>query len=64
MTHLVSFGAFYPPDSMHQFSKYLRAQPLQSALWELVPKWYKTLPPDHIDQVEINDSTMVSNTKI
>jgi len=31
------------------------------ASWELVQGPYKTFPPDHIDQVEINKSTILSN---
>ena len=43
-------------------AKIFKGQPLRFAVWELVPKWYKTFPPDYIDQVEIKNSTMLSNT--
>jgi len=43
--------------------KIFTRQPRQFALWGLVPHWYKTFPPDHIGQVEINNSTMLNNKK-
>jgi len=45
---------------MH-FAKMFKGKPRQLALCELVPNWYKTFPPDHFGQVEMNDSTMLSN---
>ena len=41
--------------------KICEAQPRRFALSQLVQAWYKTFSPDHIDQVEINDSTMLRN---
>jgi len=38
-----------------------KGQPRRFALWVLVQDWYKTFPPDHIDQAEINNSTMLRN---
>ena len=37
--------------------------PRRFAFWMLLPNWYKTFPPDHIDQVEINGPTMLNKTK-
>ena len=48
------------PDIMH-VAKMFKGKPRQLALCELVPNWYKTFPPDHFGQVEMNDSTMLSN---
>jgi len=44
-------------------AKIFKGQPRRFALWELAPNWYKTIPPDHIDQVQINDSPRLRNTK-
>jgi len=41
--------------------KTFKGLPRQFALWELVSKWYKTFGPDHIDQVEINNLTILRN---
>jgi len=41
--------------------KIIKGQPRWFALVELVPSWYNTFPPDHIDQLEINNSTMLRN---
>jgi len=41
--------------------KIYKGQPRRFALSELVYVWCKTFPPDHIDQVEINHSTMLRN---
>jgi len=49
-----------PPDPMNHV-KIFKVQPRRFALSELVQAWYKTLPPDHFGQVEINDSTMLRN---
>ena len=50
----------YPPDPMSHV-KMSKSQPCRFALLELAPKWYKTYSPDYIDQVEINNSTMLRN---
>ena len=52
--------SIYPPDAMNHV-KIFEGQPRRCALWELAPKWYKTFPPDHIDQVEIYNSSLLSN---
>jgi hypothetical protein len=41
--------------------KTFEGKPRQFALSELVQACYKIFPPDHIDQEEINDSTMLRN---
>jgi len=38
-----------------------KGQPFRYASWELVPDWYKTFPPDHFGQAEMNDATMLIN---
>jgi len=38
-----------------------KGQPRRFVLWELVPKWYKSLSPDHLGQAEMKDSAMLSN---
>jgi len=40
---------------------FLKGQPCRCAFWELVPNWYKLLPPDHFGQAVMNDSIMLSN---
>jgi len=49
-----------PPDPMNHV-KIIKCQPRTCARSELVPNWYKKILPDHIDQAEINKSTMLSN---
>jgi len=44
--------------------KILKGQPHRFALWQLVPNWYKSFPPDHFGQAEMNASTMLSNKTI
>ena len=39
----------------------IKGRPRPYASWELVQGSYKTFPTDHIDQVEFNNSTMLSN---
>jgi len=41
--------------------KILKGQPCRFAFSKLVQAWYKIFPPDHLGQVEINDSTMLRN---
>jgi len=41
--------------------KIFKGQLRRFALWELVPKSYKVFPPDHIDELEISNSTMLMN---
>jgi len=41
--------------------KIFKGQSHRFTFWELVPNWYKSFPPDHFGQAEINDSTMLSN---
>jgi len=41
--------------------KIIKGQPRRFAIVELVSSWYKTFPPDHIDQLETNNSTMLRN---
>jgi len=48
------------PNPMN-YAKIFKSPLRQSALWQLVPNWYKSFPPDHFGQAEINDSTMLSN---
>jgi len=51
-----------PPDPMNHAKVFMlkysrasrRAPPI--CFWKLVPDWYKKIPPDHIDQAEINKS--------
>ena len=50
----------YPPAPMNH-AKIFKGRPRWSASWELVQGSYKTFPPDHIDQVEFNIQTMLSN---
>jgi len=45
------------------FFRFFFKNPRRFAICVLVPKWYKTFPPDHIDQEEINKSTMLSHTQ-
>jgi len=52
-----------PPDPII-YMKIFNGQLRQSAPWELVPIWYETFPPDHIDQVEINNTTMQRKQKM
>ena len=49
-----------PPDPINHV-KQIKGQPRQFSLSELVQACYKTFLPDHFGQVEINDSTMLSN---
>jgi len=39
----------------------LEGQPRRGNLWELVPNWYKSFPPDHFGQWEINQPTRLSS---
>jgi len=48
-----------PPDPIHH-AKRFKGQPYRCALSELVPKWYKTFPPDQNGLVEMNQPTGVS----
>ena len=50
----------FPPDHMN-YHKKMKVQLRWCVLWELVPDWYKKVLSDHIDQAEMNKSTMLSN---
>jgi len=50
-----------PKSTSNQSSKPCTVLQYPSRKGELVPDWYQTFPPDHIDQAEINDSTMLRN---
>jgi len=49
-----------PPDPMNH-AKRLKGWSPRDAPWELVPRWYKTFPPDHFGRVEIKMQTGLSN---
>ena len=51
---LKSLREYNPPDPVNHVT-ISKGQPNQSALWELVPNWYKIFRPDHTDQAEINN---------
>ena len=40
-----------------------KGQPHRFVLWELVPEWYKTFTPDHVDQVETINSTILKKNR-
>jgi len=51
---------FIPPDLMHH-ANIFKGQPCRFASVKLVPNWYKMLPPDHLCQAEMKDSTVLGN---
>ena len=45
------------PLGLINHAQIFKGQPCRHALWELVPKWYQTFPPDDIDLAEMNEAT-------
>ena len=46
----------------HLSSTNIQVVPSRHALWELLPKWYQTFPPDDIDLAEMNEATHTGMT--
>jgi len=61
--YIYIYNYICPPDPMNTCRIIEEPAPPMCPLGAVVPNWYKTFPPDQYDQAEIQDSTMLSNTK-